>query len=129
MLSFEADKNMAANAMETDDVTHLPSNTLRRSSSAPNVSAAVINENVPAFQPIQKSRERRFSTSQVAVNVVSKIPRIDVTNDLYFFGGLDLSVYRACCFLCILMCYFFQGSPASRIAQLIKVNALFLMAF
>lgn len=58
--------------METDDLGHLPSNTLRRSNSAPNVSAAVMSEAIPIFQPIHTSRQRRFSTSQMAVNVVSK---------------------------------------------------------
>lgn len=58
--------------METDDLGHLPSNTLRRSNSAPNVSAAVMSEAIPIFQPIHNSRQRRFSTSQMAVNVVSK---------------------------------------------------------
>ena len=62
---------MAANAMETDDLSHLPSNTLRRSNSAPNVSAAGISEAIPIFQPIQTARQRRFSTSQMALNVVS----------------------------------------------------------
>lgn len=67
-----AKSKMAANAMETDDLGHLPSNTLRRSNSAPNVSAAVMSEAIPIFQPIHTSRQRRFSTSQMAVNVVSK---------------------------------------------------------
>lgn len=63
---------MAANAMETDDLGHLPSSTLRRSNSAPNVSAAVVSEAIPIFQPLQTARQRRFSTSQMAVNIVSK---------------------------------------------------------
>lgn len=64
---------MAANAMETDDLGHLPSSTLRRSNSAPNVSAAVVSDAIPIFQPLT-ARQRRFSTSssQMAVNVVSK---------------------------------------------------------
>ncbi|CAH3182336.1 unnamed protein product [Porites lobata] len=68
---------MAANAMETDDLGHLPSNTLRRSNSAPNVSAAVMSEAIPIFQPIHTSRQRRFSTSQMAVNVGSPASRIE----------------------------------------------------
>lgn len=67
-----AESNMAANAMETDDLGHLPSNTLRRSNSAPNVSAAVMSEAIPIFQPIHSARQRRFSTSQMALNAVSK---------------------------------------------------------
>lgn len=63
---------MAANAMETDELGHLPSSTLRRSNSAPNVSAAVVSDPIPIFQPLQTARQRRFSTSQMAVNVVSK---------------------------------------------------------
>lgn len=70
MLSFLSRINMAANAMETDDLSHLPSNNLRRSNSAPNVSAAVMSEAIPIFQPLQSSRQRRFSTSQMALNVV-----------------------------------------------------------
>ena len=62
----------AANAMETDELGHLPSSTLRRSNSAPNVSAAVVSDPIPIFQPLQTARQRRFSTSQMAVNVVSK---------------------------------------------------------
>ena len=58
--------------METDDLGHLPSSTLRRSNSAPNVSAAVVSEAIPIFQPLQTARQRRFSTSQMAVNIVSK---------------------------------------------------------
>lgn len=58
--------------METDDLGHLPSSTLRRSNSAPNVSAAVVSDPIPIFQPLQTARQRRFSTSQMAVNVVSK---------------------------------------------------------
>lgn len=58
--------------METDDLGHLSSSTLRRSNSAPNVSAAVVSDPIPIFQPLQTARQRRFSTSQMAVNVVSK---------------------------------------------------------
>ncbi|KAL9963477.1 hypothetical protein ACROYT_G026988 [Oculina patagonica] len=68
---------MAANAMETDDLGHLPSSTLRRSNSAPNVSAAVVSDPIPIFQPLQTSRQRRFSTSQMAVNVGSPASRIE----------------------------------------------------
>ena len=57
--------------METDDLGHLPSNTLRRSNSAPNVSAAVMSEAIPIFQPIHSARQRRSSTSQMVLNVVS----------------------------------------------------------
>lgn len=67
---------MAANAMETDDLGHLPSSTLRRSNSAPNVSAAVVSEAIPIFQPLQTARQRRFSTSQMAVNIGSPASRI-----------------------------------------------------
>ncbi|KAJ7392578.1 hypothetical protein OS493_010226 [Desmophyllum pertusum] len=69
---------MAANAMETDDLGHLPSSTLRRSNSAPNVSAAVVSDAIPIFQPLT-ARQRRFSTSssQMAVNVGSPASRIE----------------------------------------------------
>lgn len=67
---------MAANAMETDELGHLPSSTLRRSNSAPNVSAAVVSDPIPIFQPLQTARQRRFSTSQMAVNVGSPASRI-----------------------------------------------------
>ncbi|XP_074633811.1 P2R1A-PPP2R2A-interacting phosphatase regulator 1-like [Acropora palmata] len=77
MLSFLSRINMAANAMETDDLSHLPSNNLRRSNSAPNVSAAVMSEAIPIFQPLQSSRQRRFSTSQMALNVGSPASRIE----------------------------------------------------
>lgn len=63
--------------METDDLGHLPSNTLRRSNSAPNVSAAVMSEAIPIFQPLHTARQRRFSTSQMAVNVGSPASRIE----------------------------------------------------
>lgn len=76
--------NMAANAMETDDLSHLPSNNLRRSNSAPNVSAAVMSEAIPIFQPLQSSRQRRFSTSQMALNVVRVWIKICRTNANYY---------------------------------------------
>ena len=64
---------MATNsAMETDDSSHLPSSNLRRSNSAPMIGGANVNDNAPVFQP-QLARQRRFSTSQMAINGVSSV--------------------------------------------------------
>lgn len=122
MLSLRAVKqygrNMAANAMETDDLGHLPSSTLRRSNSAPNVSAAVVSDAIPIFQPLQTARQRRFSTSQMAVNVVSKnsANKCQARNPsfwLYFAVLISNSSFSAV--------IIFQGSPASRIEQIKRV--------
>lgn len=108
--------------METDELGHLPSSTLRRSNSAPNVSAAVVSDPIPIFQPLQTSRQRRFSTSQMAVNVVSKFREQIVKLNLRLLLALALHLKSSTC------AFHFQGSPASRIAQIKRVQCCFMFS-
>ncbi|XP_032234283.1 P2R1A-PPP2R2A-interacting phosphatase regulator 1 isoform X2 [Nematostella vectensis] len=67
---------MAANSeMETDDHNHLPPSTgLRRSNSAPNISAAAINDSLKTFTLNPQPRQRRFSVNSSNQNQTSAKP-------------------------------------------------------